>query len=99
MLVYLALMLLAYASYRLGIALWMRSVGAMWWLVPALAAFAFAFWLVLASAVVTRGLALLLAGAVWGGMAVGSRLAGRSRRAGKRPVRDRPEPEAPWRLK
>ena len=74
MLPYLAMLLVAYGGYRLGKTLWVRSVGAGWLIVPALVSYLLAFWLLLAAVAGTRGIALLLAVAVWGGLVLGRRL-------------------------
>ena len=80
LLIYLLFLAVAYVCYRVGKALWVRSVGASWYLLPAIGAYLIALWLLITATVYTRGLATMLAGAVWGGIIVGRRLARPRRR-------------------
>ena len=78
MLAYLVMPGLAYAGYLAGKALWSRSVGAGWLIVPAFLSYLAAVWLVLAASILTRGVVLILAIVVWAGLWVGKVLARRS---------------------
>ncbi len=98
MLIYLGMLLLSYAGYRIGKLLWVKSVGATWVIVPALLAYLFAFWMLFVATLGTGGAALLPALAVWGGLWVGKYLAQRGERQRRRET-SRAREEAPWRLK
>jgi hypothetical protein len=80
-LAYLGMLGLAAAGYFVGKALWNRSVGATWLVIPAILAYMVAFWLAIATSILTRGLVLLFGVAVWGGLWLGKRLARRSARS------------------
>jgi hypothetical protein len=80
-LAYLGMLGLAYAGYLAGKTLWNRSVGTTWLVVPAVLAYMFAFWLVLAASILTRGLVLVLGVVVGGGLWLGKVLARRSTRS------------------
>lgn len=80
-LAYLGMLGLAGAGYLAGKTLWNRSVGATWLIVPAILAYMIAFWLVLATSILTRGLVLLFGVAIWAGLWLGKRLARRSTRS------------------
>lgn len=75
MLIYIVMLLAASAGYWAGKALWVRAVGAWWYLIPAVAAYLFALWMLLAAVAGTRGGALLFVVAIWGGSWLGRRLA------------------------
>jgi hypothetical protein len=78
MLVYLIMVLVAYASYRLGKVLWVKAVGRMWYILPALVAYILALWLLLSATLRTHGAALLFAAAIIAGVWVNDRLRRRS---------------------
>ncbi len=78
MLAYLVMPGLAYAGYLAGKALWVRSVGAGWMILPAFLSYLAAVWLVLAASILTQGVVLILAIVVWAGLWVGKVLARRS---------------------
>lgn len=80
-LAYLGMLGLAWAGYFVGKTLWNRSVGTTWLIVPAVLAYMVAFWLVIATSILTRGLVLFFAVAIWAGLWVGKRLARRSARS------------------
>jgi hypothetical protein len=80
-LAYLGMFGLACAGYLTGKALWNRSVGATWLIVPAILAYMVAFWLAIATSILTRGLVLFFAVAIWAGLWLGKRLARRSTRS------------------
>ena len=80
MLIYIGMLGLAYAAYLAGKALWSRSVGAEWLIIPALLAYLAALWLVLAASILTQGVVLIFAVVAWAGVWVGKLLARRSTR-------------------
>jgi hypothetical protein len=91
MLFSLIMVLVAYASYRLGKALWVRAVGRTWYILPALVAYIVALWLLLTATTRTRGGALLFAAAIFAGVWVNDRMRRRSQarsRAAETEARD-----------
>lgn len=80
-LAYLGMIGLTVAGYLAGKALWNRSVGAGWLIVPAVLAYMLAFWLAITLSILTRGLILFFAVAIWAGLWLGKRLARRSTRS------------------
>jgi hypothetical protein len=78
MLFSLIMVLVAYAGYLLGKALWVKAVGRTWYILPAVVAYILALWLLLSATTRTRGAALLFAAAIFAGVWVNDRMRRRS---------------------